>query len=79
MPVKDDAESLYVNGANKFNVWIYQDGGKFVCQSRFECDDYDLFIAPSRMVFHNGYIYALQTLKQKDISRLQLVRFNINN
>ena len=71
MPKSDDA--------NKFNVWIYQNGGKFVCQSSFECDDYDLFIAPSRMVFHNGYIYALQTLKQADGNPLRLVRFKVGN
>jgi hypothetical protein len=48
---------------NKFNVWVFQNGGTFVCQSSFECDDYDLSITPSKMVFHNGYIYALQNLK----------------
>jgi len=66
-------------GANKFNVWIYQNGGKFVCQSSFECDDYDLFIAPSKMVFHNGYIYALQTLKNASGNPLRLVRFKVGN
>ena len=66
-------------GANKFNVWIYQNGGKFVCQSSFECDDYDLSISPSKMVFHKGYIYALQTLKKSDGNPLRLVRFKIGN
>jgi len=66
-------------GGNKFNVWVYQNGGKFVCQSSFECDDYDLFIAPSRMVFHNRYIYALQTLKKADGNPLRLVRFKVSN
>jgi len=67
------------DGANKFNVWIYQNGGQFICQSSFECDDYDLFIAPSRMVFHNGYIYALQTLKDVEGNPLRLVRFKVSN
>jgi len=67
------------DGANKFNVWVYQNGGKFVCQSSFECDEYDLFIAPSRMVFHHGYIYGLQTLKNADGNPLRLVRFKVGN
>jgi len=66
-------------GANKFNVWIFQNGGKFVCQSSFECDDYDLSITPSKMVFHNGYIYALQTLKDAKGNPLRLVRFKVGN
>jgi len=67
------------DGDNKFNVWVYKDGGKFVCQSSFECDDYNLSITPSKMVFHNGYIYALQTLKNADGNPLRLVRFKIGN
>jgi len=66
-------------GDNKFNVWVYQNGGKFVCQSSFECDDYDLAITPSKMVFHKGYIYALQTLKETDGNPLRLVRFKVSN
>jgi len=66
-------------GANKFNVWIYQNGGKFVCQSSFACDDFDLVITPSKMVFHKGYIYALQTLKNAKGNPLRLVRFKITN
>jgi len=66
-------------GANKFNVWVYQNGGKFVCQSSFVCDDYDLSITPSKMVFHKGYIYALQTLKNVDGNPLRLVRFKVGN
>ena len=65
--------------ANKFNVWIYNDGGKFVCQSSFVCDDYDLEINPSKMVFHDGYIYALQNLKSADGVPLRLVRFRLTN
>lgn len=50
-------------GDNQFNVWIYQDGGTFVCKSHFVCDKYDLVINPDKMVFHNGYIYSAQELK----------------
>jgi hypothetical protein len=64
-------------GANKFNVWIYQDNGKFVCQSSFECDEYDLSITPSKLVFRNGYVYGLQTLKQAEGNPLRLVRFKL--
>ena len=66
-------------GDNKFNVWVYQDGGKFVCQSSFECDDYNLSITPSKMVFHKGYIYSLQTLKEVEGNPLRLVRFKLTN
>jgi len=65
--------------ANKFSVWIYENGGKFICQSSFVCDDYDLVINPSKMVFHNGYIYGLQTLKVSVGMPLRLVRFKIAN
>jgi hypothetical protein len=66
-------------GGNKFNVWVYQNGGKFVCQSSFVCNDYDLVISPSKMVFHKGYIYALQTLKNAKGNPLRLVRFKVGN
>jgi len=66
-------------GGNKFNVWVYQNGGQFVCQSSFVCDDYNLVITPSKMVFHKGYIYALQTLKNAKGNPLRLVRFKITN
>ena len=65
--------------ANKFNVWIYKEDGKFVSQSSFVCDDYDLQITPSKMVFRDGYIYALQTLKKASGVPLRLVRFKLSN
>ena len=71
IPVKD--------GANKFNVWVYDKGGKFVVQSSFECDEYNLSITPQKMVFHNGYIYSLQTLKEATGNPLRLVRFKLTN
>jgi len=63
--------------ANKFNVWIYENGGKFVCQSSFVCDEYELEINPSKMIFHKGYIYGLQRLRQATGVPLRLVRFKI--
>lgn len=66
-------------GANKFNVWIYQQNGKFTCQSSFICDDYDLSITPSKMVFHNGSIYALQVMKEQNGVPLRLVKFKLTN
>jgi hypothetical protein len=63
--------------ANKFNVWIMQNGGKFVCQSSFVCDDYELQINPSKMVFSNGMIYGLQKLKKASGIPLRLARFKL--
>jgi hypothetical protein len=65
--------------ANKFNVWIYDGSGSFVCESTFVCDDYDLTISPSKMVFHNGYIYGLQLKKDATGVPLRLVRFNVSS
>jgi hypothetical protein len=65
--------------ANKFNVWIYENDGSFVCQSSFVCDEYNLEINPSKMVFHNGYIYGLQLLKKSDAIPLRLVRFKLTS
>ena len=67
-------------GANQFNVWVYKNGGEFVCQSRFACDDYDLSITPSKMVFYNGYLYAIQTIKstKENPYPLRLVRFKLS-
>ncbi len=66
-------------GANKFNVWIFRDGGSFICQSSFVCDDYNLEIKPSKLVFHDGYLYGLQTLKETSGNPLRLVRFKITS
>lgn len=65
--------------ANKFNVWIYKEDGQFISQSSFVCDDYDLQITPSKMVFRDGYIYALQNLKNTTGVPLRLVRFKLSN
>jgi len=65
-------------GANQFNVWVYNDG-KFVAKSSFVNEDFDLSITPTKMVFHNGYIYALQTLKNTQGNPLRLVRFKVGN
>lgn len=65
--------------ANKFNVWVYGSSGKFVSQSSFACDEYDLQINPSKMVFFNGYLYALQLKKNARGIPLRLVRFKLSN
>lgn len=64
--------------ANKFNVWVYENGGKFVCQSSFVCDEYNLVINPSKMVFSNGYIYGLQLIKETTGVPLRLIRFKVS-
>ena len=83
--IKDSDDNLLFfeipkeSGLNKFNIWIYDNVGKFVGQSSFECDEYDLSITPSKMVFHNGYIYSLQTLKDTTGNPLRLVRFKLTS
>lgn len=67
------------DGANQFNVWVYEGGGSFVGQSSLQCDDYNLEIIPSKMVFHKGYIYALQVLKESQGIPLRLVRFKVTS
>ncbi|MDD4848698.1 MAG: hypothetical protein PHR53_08050, partial [Bacteroidales bacterium] len=64
-------------GENRFHVWMYHRDGKFVGKYMFVCDDYDLSITPSKMVFFNGYIYALQNLKNAEGVPLRLVRFRV--
>ena len=63
--------------ANKFNVWIMQNGGKFVCQSSFVSDEYELQINPSKMAFNKGMLYGLQKLKNADGVPLRLTRFKL--
>ncbi len=62
---------------NKFNVWVYKNGGEFVCQSSFVCDDFELQINPNKMVFKDGYIYGLQKLKNSNGVPLRLKRFKL--
>ncbi len=81
--IKDSDDNLLFfefpkeKNSNKFNVWINEETGKLVCQSSFISDEYDLKIKPSKMAFHNGYIYALQNLKKTEGSPLRLVRFKL--
>lgn len=81
MIIKDSDENLLFfelpkeNKKNKFNVWVYKNGGEFVCQSSFSCDDYDLEINPSKLVFYKGCIYSIQKLKSNNSQRL--VRFKL--
>ncbi len=64
-------------GANTFNVWIYNNGGQFVAESSFRVEGYGLEIKPSKMVFHNGYIYALAEKEGVDGIPLRVVRFEL--
>lgn len=66
-------------GENRFNVWVFQETGRFICQSSFICDDYDLSITPGKMVFRDGYIYALQELRNASGNPLRLVRFRLTS
>lgn len=63
--------------ANIFHVWVYNNGGQFVADCTFVCDEYDLNISSSKMVFRDGYIYGLQSLKEADGNPLRLVRFKL--
>ena len=63
--------------SNLFHVWVYANGGSFVCQCRFVCDEYDLVINPSKMVFRNGYLYSLQNAKGAKGMPMRLVRFKL--
>ncbi|NOX46692.1 MAG: hypothetical protein GXO89_06915 [Chlorobi bacterium] len=65
--------------SNKFNVWVYGNKGHFIGQSSFVCDGYHLQINPSKMVFHKGYLYALQLKKNVSGVPLRLVRFKLAN
>ena len=66
-------------GENKFNVYTFNDDGKFVCQSTFQCDDYNLIINNARLIFKDGYLYGIQELKDTDGVPQRLVRFKLTN
>lgn len=81
--IKDSDGNLLIfefpkeENANKFNVWVMKNGGEVVCQSTFVCDDYNLELVPSKFVFHKGYVYGLQKLKETDGVPLRLQRFKL--
>ncbi|MFW5663729.1 MAG: hypothetical protein ACOCYD_01675 [bacterium] len=83
--IKDSDDNLLFfefpkeEGANVFNVWIYKNKGDFVAKSSFTAEGYDLEIKPSKMVFHNGYVYALVTEQNATGVPLRLVRFRIES
>ena len=83
--IKDSDDNLLFfeypkeKNGNKFNVWVYKQSGNFECQSSFVCDDYELEINPSKLVFYNGYIYGLQLKKDVDGNPLRLVRFTLSS
>ncbi len=62
---------------NVFHVWVYNQAGQFATECSFECKDYNLIINNQKMVFKDGYIYALQTLKNAKGNPLRLVRFSL--
>lgn len=64
-------------GENRFHVWVYEKTGKFAGKYTFVCDDYELSITPSKMVFYNGFIYALQDVKNGEGVPMRLVRFRV--
>jgi len=65
--------------ANRFHVWVFNKGGKFEAECTFICDEYELNISPSKMVFKDGYIYGIQKLKETDGNPLRLVRFKLSS
>lgn len=83
--IKDSEENLLFfefpkeEGANAFNVWVYRNGGEFIARSSFTTEGYDLEIKPSKMVFHNGYLYALVTKQNAPGIPLRLVRFKMES
>lgn len=63
--------------ANIFHVWVYNQVGQFTTKCTFVSDDYELNISSNKMVFKDGYIYGLQTLKKANGNPLRLVRFKL--
>lgn len=62
---------------NRFNVWVYNDKG-YTCKNSLQCESYKLAITPSKLVFHNGYIYGIQEINgAKGGMPTRLVRFKI--
>ncbi|MBE9466792.1 MAG: hypothetical protein IMY72_00560 [Bacteroidetes bacterium] len=63
--------------ANVFHVWVYNQIGQFSTKCTFICEDYELNISSNKMVFKDGYIYGLQTLKETNGNPLRLVKFKL--
>ncbi|MCL3782223.1 hypothetical protein EMN47_17685 [Prolixibacteraceae bacterium JC049] len=63
--------------SNKLNVYSLDNGGKFICTSTFECNDFDLIINSGKLKFHKGYLYGIQKLKKADGIPLRVVRFKL--
>ena len=59
----------------QYLVWDYKNGGEFIAKSSFITECYDLEIKPSKMAFHDGYVYALVTRQNTQGIPLRLVRF----
>jgi hypothetical protein len=66
-----------LKGDNSFKVWVFKEEGKFVTQCRFVCDNYNLNISSSKMIFRDGYLYALQVKSNENGNPLRLVKFKL--
>ncbi|QZE15782.1 hypothetical protein K4L44_08090 [Halosquirtibacter laminarini] len=66
-------------GQNLFHVWIYNKNGEMSTQCSFVCEDYNLEINKDKLIFKDGYLYGLQTLKNAKGNPLRLVRFKLEN
>lgn len=65
--------------ANIFHVRTCDAKRQFIAQSSFECEEYNLSITSDKMIFHEGFIYALQVLKNSEGNPLRLVRFKLSD
>ena len=63
-------------GKNSFHVYHVKNG-KTISENTLKCNDYNLAITRKRLVFHNGYFYGIQELKQCEGNPLRLVRFKV--
>lgn len=63
-------------GKNSFHVYQVKNG-KTISENTLKCNDYDLAITRKRLVFHNGYFYGIQELKDCKGNPLRLVRFKV--
>ncbi len=81
--IKDSDDNILIfeipeeENANQFHVWVFNNEGSFTNSCTFLTEDYNLSISASKMVFHDGYLYSLQVLKDADANPLRLVRFKL--
>lgn len=81
--IKDSDDNILIfeipdeENSNQFHVWVLANEGNFISSCTFLADDYNLSISASKMVFHDGYLYSLQVLKDAVANPLRLVRFKL--